>query len=83
MLHVDPHKRLTAGDVLKHPWVAMRDNLPHMRLTLQDPQAVKGAMAATFKALNSQPRVKALEPVGASFLAQRRGKNRPKSSTAV
>ncbi|XP_060572640.1 ribosomal protein S6 kinase alpha-1-like isoform X2 [Ruditapes philippinarum] len=83
MLHVDPHKRLAAGDVLKHPWVAMRDNLPHMRLTLQDASAVKGAMAATFKALNTQPKVPSLEPVGASFLAQRRGKARPKSSTAV
>lgn len=41
MLHVDPHKRLTAGDVLKHPWVAMRDNLPHMRLTLQEAHVVK------------------------------------------
>ncbi|KAH3739391.1 ribosomal protein S6 kinase alpha-1-like isoform X2 [Dreissena polymorpha] len=83
MLHIDPHKRLTAPEVLKHNWVANRDQLPHMRLTLQDPHAVKGAMAATFKALNSQPKVAALEPVGASFLAQRRGKARPKSSTAV
>ena len=41
MLHVDPHKRLTASDVLNHPWIAQRDNLPHMRLTLQDPSAVK------------------------------------------
>ena len=41
MLHIDPHKRLAAGEVLKHPWVAMRDNLPHMRLTLQDAQVVK------------------------------------------
>ncbi|XP_052808767.1 ribosomal protein S6 kinase alpha-1-like isoform X2 [Mya arenaria] len=83
MLHIDPHKRLRAGEVLKHPWIAKRDQLPHMRLTLQDANAVKGAMAATFKALNSQPKVAALEPVGASFLAQRRGKARPKSSTAV
>lgn len=83
MLHVDPHKRLTASDVLNHPWIAQRDNLPHMRLTLQNPAEVKGAVVATFKALNSQPKMPALEPVGASFLAQRRGKNRPKSSTAV
>lgn len=39
-------------------------------------------MVATFKALNNQPKP-VLEPVGASWLAQRRGKNRPKSSTAV
>ena len=41
MLHVDPHKRLTASDVLNHPWIAQRDNLPSMRLTLQNPAEVK------------------------------------------
>lgn len=51
MLHIDPHKRLTAGEVLKHPWVAMRDNLPHMRLTLQDAQAVKVTCGHTFMCL--------------------------------
>lgn len=50
---------------------------------LTKPHEFQGAMAATFKALNSQPKVPSLEPVGASFLAQRRGKARPKSSTAV
>ncbi|XP_041351398.1 ribosomal protein S6 kinase 2 alpha-like [Gigantopelta aegis] len=82
MLHVDPHNRLTAAQVLNNPWIAQRDNLPHLRLHLQDAQTVKGAMAATFKALNNAPKP-VLEPVGASRLAQRRGKNRPKSSTAV
>ena len=43
---------------------------------------LQGAMSATFKAINASPKP-ALEPVGASFLAQRRGKNRPKSSTEV
>ena len=38
---MDPHKRLTASDVLNHPWIAQRDNLPHMRLTLQNPAEVK------------------------------------------
>ena len=42
----------------------------------------QGAMVATYKALNAQPKT-TLEPVGASSLAQRRGKNRPKTSTAV
>jgi len=41
MLHIDPHKRLRASEVLKHPWIAKRDQLPHMRLTLQDANAVK------------------------------------------
>ncbi|WAR07251.1 KS6A3-like protein, partial [Mya arenaria] len=52
------------------------------KFTLSGGNWDSGAMAATFKALNSQPKVAALEPVGASFLAQRRGKARPKSSTA-
>ncbi|XP_064618129.1 ribosomal protein S6 kinase alpha-3-like isoform X2 [Liolophura sinensis] len=82
MLHIDPHKRLSGDQVLRHPWVANREHLPHHKLTLHDATLVKGAMAATFKALNSAPKPM-LEPVGASSLAQRRGKIRPKSSTAV
>ncbi|XP_060071671.1 ribosomal protein S6 kinase 2 alpha-like [Ylistrum balloti] len=82
MLHVDPQSRLTATQVLNNSWIAHRETLPHLRLTLQDAQLVKGAMHATFEALKEQPKP-VLEPVGASILAQRRGKNRPKSSTAV
>lgn len=36
MLHVDPHKRLTAGQVLRHPWVMHRDQLPKYTLNRQD-----------------------------------------------
>uniref|UniRef100_A0A8C3AY68 non-specific serine/threonine protein kinase n=1 Tax=Cyclopterus lumpus TaxID=8103 RepID=A0A8C3AY68_CYCLU len=73
MLHVDPHRRLTAGQVLRHPWVMHRDQLPKYTLNRQDaPHLVKGAMAATYSALNRNvPPV--LEPVGCSTLAQRRG----------
>uniref|UniRef100_A0AAQ4QJP9 non-specific serine/threonine protein kinase n=1 Tax=Gasterosteus aculeatus aculeatus TaxID=481459 RepID=A0AAQ4QJP9_GASAC len=73
MLHVDPHRRLTAGQVLRHPWVTHRDQLPKYTLNRQDaPHLVKGAMAATYSALNRNvPPV--LEPVGCSTLAQRRG----------
>uniref|UniRef100_A0A8D3BUQ8 Ribosomal protein S6 kinase n=1 Tax=Scophthalmus maximus TaxID=52904 RepID=A0A8D3BUQ8_SCOMX len=53
MLHVDPHRRLTAGQVLRHPWVTHRDQLPKYTLNRQDaPHLVKGAMAATYSALN-------------------------------
>jgi p90 ribosomal S6 kinase len=84
MLHIDPHSRLTATQVLNHPWISQRDTLPHLHLTLQDAQLVKGSIAATFKALNTQNMKQAtLEPVGASRLAQRRGKARPKSSTEL
>ena len=39
-------------------------------------------MKATFKAINASPNTM-LEPVGASFLAQRRGRNKAKSSTEL
>ena len=42
MLHVDPHQRLTAGQVLRHPWVTHRDQLPKYTLNRQDaPHLVK------------------------------------------
>uniref|UniRef100_A0A8C6VX13 Ribosomal protein S6 kinase n=1 Tax=Nothobranchius furzeri TaxID=105023 RepID=A0A8C6VX13_NOTFU len=73
MLHVDPHQRLTATQVLRHPWVTRRDQLPKFTLNRQDaPQKVKGAMAATYSALNRNISP-VLEPVGRSTLAQRRG----------
>uniref|UniRef100_A0A8C6SKZ2 non-specific serine/threonine protein kinase n=1 Tax=Neogobius melanostomus TaxID=47308 RepID=A0A8C6SKZ2_9GOBI len=73
MLHVDPHQRLTAEQVLRHHWITHRDQLPKYTLNRQDaPHLVKGAMAATYSALNRNvPAV--LEPVGRSTLAQRRG----------
>uniref|UniRef100_A0A3B4E501 non-specific serine/threonine protein kinase n=1 Tax=Pygocentrus nattereri TaxID=42514 RepID=A0A3B4E501_PYGNA len=73
MLHVDPHKRLTASQVLRHPWIVHKDQLPKFQLNRQDaPQLVKEAMAATYSALNRNISPM-LEPVGRSTLAQRRG----------
>ncbi|XP_006116210.1 ribosomal protein S6 kinase alpha-3 isoform X2 [Pelodiscus sinensis] len=73
MLHVDPHQRLTAAQVLKHPWIVDCDQLPQYQLNRQDaPHLVKGAMAATYSALNRN-QSPVLEPVGRSTLAQRRG----------
>eukprot|EP00064_Thunnus_orientalis_P015259 superscaffoldBa00002794_g15309 len=80
MLHVDPHQRLTAKQVLKHPWIVQRDKLPNSQLPHQDPKLVKGAMAATYSALkNSQPTPE-LKPIESSFLAQRRVKKLPSTS---
>uniref|UniRef100_A0A665W5Q0 non-specific serine/threonine protein kinase n=1 Tax=Echeneis naucrates TaxID=173247 RepID=A0A665W5Q0_ECHNA len=80
MLHVDPHQRLTARQVLKHPWIVQRDKLPNSQLPHQDPKLVKGAMAATYSALkNSQPTPE-LKPIESSFLAQRRVKKLPSTS---
>ncbi|KAM6447150.1 ribosomal protein S6 kinase alpha-3 isoform 3-T3 [Liasis olivaceus] len=73
MLHVDPHQRLTAAQVLRHPWIVHCDQLPQYQLNRQDaPHLVKGAMAATYSALNRN-QSPVLEPVGRSTLAQRRG----------
>lgn len=41
MLHVDPHQRLTARQVLKHPWIIQRDKLPNSQLPHHDPKLVK------------------------------------------
>uniref|UniRef100_A0A9J7ZB30 non-specific serine/threonine protein kinase n=1 Tax=Cyprinus carpio carpio TaxID=630221 RepID=A0A9J7ZB30_CYPCA len=76
MLHVDPHQRLTAPLVLRHPWIVNRDQLSQSQLIRQDVQLVKGAMAATYSALNRSPQAPKLEPVLSSCLAQRRGMKR-------
>uniref|UniRef100_A0A674PRD3 non-specific serine/threonine protein kinase n=1 Tax=Takifugu rubripes TaxID=31033 RepID=A0A674PRD3_TAKRU len=80
MLHVDPHQRLTARQVLRHPWIVHRDKLPNSQLPHHDPKLVKGAMAATYSALkNSQPPPE-LKPIESSFLAQRRVRKLPSTS---
>ncbi|XP_042638191.1 ribosomal protein S6 kinase alpha-2 [Orycteropus afer afer] len=76
MLHVDPQQRLTAVQVLKHPWVVNREYLSQSQLSRQDVHLVKGAMAATYFALNRTPQAPRLEPVLSSSLAQRRGMKR-------
>ncbi|XP_066472496.1 ribosomal protein S6 kinase alpha-2 [Tiliqua scincoides] len=76
MLHVDPHQRLTATQVLRHPWIVNRDYLSQNQLSRQDVHLVKGAMAATYFALNRTPQAPRLEPVLSSNLAQRRGMKR-------
>ncbi|XP_072546244.1 ribosomal protein S6 kinase alpha-1 isoform X5 [Salminus brasiliensis] len=80
MLHVDPHQRLTANQVLKHLWIVHRDQLPNSQLQHQDAQLVKGAMAATYSALKSSQPTPELKPIESSFLAQRRVKKLPSTS---
>ncbi|GIX71574.1 ribosomal protein S6 kinase 2 alpha [Caerostris extrusa] len=82
MLHVDPKQRYRATDVLNHAWITSKDQLPNCQLVLQEePAVVKGAMAATFRAINTIPNSPTLQPVEASKLARRRQRSRPKSST--
>ncbi|XP_062376181.1 ribosomal protein S6 kinase alpha-2 [Sardina pilchardus] len=76
MLHVDPHQRLTAPQVLRHQWIVNREQLSQTQLIRQDVLLVKGAMAATYFALNRSPQAPKLEPVLSSVLAQRRGMKR-------
>ncbi|XP_015283500.1 PREDICTED: ribosomal protein S6 kinase alpha-2 [Gekko japonicus] len=76
MLHVDPHQRLTAAQVIRHPWIVNREYLSQNQLSRQDVHLVKGAMAATYFALNRTPQAPRLEPVLSSNLAQRRGMKR-------
>lgn len=84
MLHVDPKQRYRAADVLGHPWIVNKNSLPVSRLSHQEPHLVKGAMAATFRAINNYPKPPNLEPVAASELARRRAnKARHQSSTEV
>lgn len=56
MLHVDPHQRLTAKQVLKHPWIVQRDQLPNSQLQHQDAKLVKvNSSVLTHQTLNIQP----------------------------
>ncbi|XP_045154860.1 ribosomal protein S6 kinase alpha-1 [Echinops telfairi] len=80
MLHVDPHQRLTAKQVLQHPWITQRDKLPQSQLSHQDLQLVKGAMAATYSALNSCKPTPQLKPIESSILAQRRVRKLPSTT---
>ncbi|XP_070620359.1 ribosomal protein S6 kinase alpha-1 isoform X2 [Erythrolamprus reginae] len=74
MIHVDPRQRLTAKEVLQHPWITKKDKLPKTKLSHQDVQLVKGAMAATYSALNKSKPSPQLKSIEGSSLAQRRAK---------
>lgn len=83
MLDPDPTKRLTTAQVLAHHWIQQRHSLPENQLAMQDPRLVKGAVAATYRAISSSPLAPHLAPVQTSQLAMRRRKSRPKTSTDV
>lgn len=80
MLHVDPHQRLTAPQVLRHPWIVERECLSDKSLSRQDALTAKGALSATYSALKRCAPAPVLEPVLSSSLAQRRGRDKLSSS---
>ncbi|XP_015752403.1 PREDICTED: ribosomal protein S6 kinase alpha-3-like [Acropora digitifera] len=82
MLHVNPRLRLTAKQILQHPWVVSRYQLPQHRLhQVSSVSRIKEAVKATFSALSS-PESKRLKPVHASLLAQRRTTKNSKTAKA-
>ena len=74
MLHIDPSKRLTAAQILQHPWITNRASLPDNKLAIKN-AGLKGAVEATFTAL-AKPVAPTLESVNNSDLAQRRKKRK-------
>ncbi len=83
MLDLDPHRRLTTAQVITHPWIQQRNTLPENQLAMQDARLVKGAVAATYRAISQSPLAPHLAPVQSSQLAIRRRKSRPKTTTDV
>ncbi len=75
MLNLDPRQRISSSNILKHPWIMNIENLPDIKLTLQDGENVKGALVAAFKLFNPEnffgPMLN-LAPVVDSNLARRR-----------
>uniref|UniRef100_A0A8C5TYK2 non-specific serine/threonine protein kinase n=1 Tax=Malurus cyaneus samueli TaxID=2593467 RepID=A0A8C5TYK2_9PASS len=65
MLHVDPHQRLTAAQVLSHPWIVHCDQLPQYQLNRQDaPHLVKVAVGLSYTGrLNFQKTTSIILPI--------------------
>ncbi|XP_050998365.1 ribosomal protein S6 kinase alpha-6 isoform X2 [Acomys russatus] len=72
MLHMDPHQRYTAEQVLKHPWITQREQLPSDQPETDDTPQEEAAVALPYSVLAQAPSQPILEPVAASSLAQRR-----------
>jgi len=73
MLHIDPHQRLTAKQVLEHEWVKNKSTIPEHKLTITGTAAwIKAAVKNTFSAVQKSPDQKPLQAVHESSLHQRR-----------
>eukprot|EP00730_Choanoeca_flexa_P018218 TRINITY_DN8852_c0_g1_i3.p1 TRINITY_DN8852_c0_g1~~TRINITY_DN8852_c0_g1_i3.p1 ORF type:complete len:751 (+),score=213.94 TRINITY_DN8852_c0_g1_i3:120-2372(+) len=83
MLHMDPAQRITAHQVLLHPWFATQRAAAPAPMQTDKPvdkqgvmSQVRGALEATFQALNPTPTLPSLGNIKNSTLAKRR-KNHP------
>ncbi|KAK6105269.1 Protein kinase domain family protein [Brugia pahangi] len=82
LLHADPSKRLSAKQILIHPWIVHLNSLPTIRLNFfNDPFKVMDALDKTYRALTCTTTSVPLRPVIESALARRRRLNRRKSIT--
>lgn len=53
MLHMDPHRRPTATQLLQHTWLTARLQLPNHPLTLQDSSQLKVSLHHTMVAFKT------------------------------
>lgn len=85
MLHIDPHRRPTAANILKYPWIVNRHRLPKKMLpdTTKDPQSLKTAVTAAYKAMSNTPGLPHIGPVVMSELARRRSQAKPSGPTKL
>ncbi|XP_066598928.1 ribosomal protein S6 kinase 2 beta [Prorops nasuta] len=87
MLHVDPNRRPTAASILKYPWICNRKYLSQKLLPeiTNDSHNLKIAVAATYKAMSSNPRrvTHVIGPVVMSELARRRTQAKPSGATDI
>uniref|UniRef100_A0A8R1TQR8 non-specific serine/threonine protein kinase n=1 Tax=Onchocerca volvulus TaxID=6282 RepID=A0A8R1TQR8_ONCVO len=82
LLHADPSKRLSAKQILTHPWIVHLNSLPTIRLNFfNNPSKVMDALDKTYHALTSTAISTPLRPVIESALARRRRLNRMKGIT--
>jgi len=74
LLHVDPNQRLSASQVLNHPWIKTKQSLPTNKISIHDSLTIKETIKNTFSAMHKSPESKPLAAVNASSLHQRRAK---------
>jgi p90 ribosomal S6 kinase len=80
MLELDPARRITAAQIMSHPWLTSR-NQPTTHLVYQDSNLLKGAVTATYQAIRNQsPNVPKVGSIGLSELARRRKRSKPKDN---